>query len=247
MAAAATILPEPATPRAEHRPSDAELRCWNDELEGLDADGMIRFAGDRFGARLAVATQFGVEGCTLLHRVARHAPQSYIFTIDTGMLFQETYDLADTLEDRFGITIHRVRPEQSLGVQAVKYAPNLWESDPDLCCTLRKVIPMQETLEGFDAWLTSVRWDQTPDRAGTPLVQWDAKFGLIKLAPYATTSAAAVTAYVREHDIPTNPLRGIGYPSLGCLVCTRPVNEGEDPRSGRWWGRTKTECGLHSR
>lgn len=223
------------------------LAEWNRQLEEASPNEIIRFAADMFGDRLAVATQFGAEGCSLVHRVSRVAPQSYIFTIDTGLLFEETYDLAARLEEACGVTIHRVRPEQTVGRQAVTYGPNLWESDPDLCCTLRKVMPMQSTLERFDAWMTSVRREQTQNRAGTPVVQWDSKFRLVKFAPYAALSGAEVEAYLREHKVPTNPLRLVGYASIGCMPCTRPIKEGEDPRAGRWWRASKTECGLHTK
>lgn len=228
-------------------PTAAEIARWNEELQDADPDTILRFAAERFGARLAVATQFGVEGCTLLHRVARLAPQAYVFTIDTELLFRETYELANKLEQRLGITIHREKPDYSVGVQAAKYGPNLWEKDPDLCCTVRKVMPMQRTLERFDAWVTSVRREQTQNRADTPVVAWDAKFNLVKIAPLAAVTAAEIQRYVEEHDIPVNPLRLYGYQSIGCMPCTRPVAPGEDPRAGRWWKGSKTECGLHTR
>src|SRR5688500_13935587 len=119
------------------RPTAADVAGWNAELDGKDPDVVIRFATDKFGASLAVATQFGVEGCTLLHRVARIDPRAWFFTIDTGLLFQETYELADQLERLLGIRIARVKPPDTPAVQAVKHGPNLWERDPDLCCTLR--------------------------------------------------------------------------------------------------------------
>lgn len=227
------------------RPSPAEVAEWARELEGSSPEAIIRFAWQRFGPSLAVSTQFGVEGCTLLHRVAQYAPEARIFTIDTGLLFAETYELADRLESQLGIHIERIRPAASVGAQAVEHGPNLWERDPDLCCTLRKVAPMQQVLEGMGAWLTAVRREQSPTRRNMPVVQWDASFGLVKFAPLAATTSDEIRAYVEEHAIPTNPLRALGYPSLGCLTCTRPVAEGEDPRAGRWWRTTKTECGLH--
>lgn len=235
--AALPALPEP--PREQ-------ITAWASELEGATPDAIIRFAVEQFGpAQIAVATQFGAEGCTLLHRVAQIAPAVRFFTIDTGLLFHETYALADRLEARLGIHIERVAPRQSVAEQAVTHGPNLWERDPDLCCTLRKVQPMLEALHGMGAWMTGLRREQSPSRAHTPVVQWDERFGLVKFAPLATQRSAEVEAYIRRHHVPTNPLRQLGYPSLGCFTCTRPVKPGEDPRAGRWWRSAKTECGLH--
>lgn len=232
---------------AHSTPSRAEVDTWAKDLESADPDSVIRFAVDIFGSRLAVATQFGAEGCTLLHRVSRIAPESYIFTVDTGLLFEETYRLADDLEAKLGITIARVKPDYTVGEQAVKHGPNLWEKDPDLCCTIRKVLPMQKALSGYGAWMTSVRREQNSNRATMPVVQWDERFGLVKFAPLLSQTAADIQSYVKAHEIPVNPLRIIGYQSIGCMPCTRPVAEGEDPRAGRWWRSSKTECGLHGR
>ncbi len=225
--------------------SPNEIAAWSRELEGKDPDTIIRFAAERFGASLAVATQFGVEGCTLLHRVARILPSAWFFTIDTGLLFAETYALADELERKLGIRIARVRPAASPAMQAIEHGPNLWEHDPDLCCTLRKVQPMLEALEGRGAWMTAVRREQTPTRKRIPVVEWDEKFGLAKFSPLAGETSEQVERYVAEHGVPTNPLRAHGYLSLGCLPCTRPVHPGEDGRAGRWWRSDKVECGIH--
>lgn len=227
-------------------PSAATLARWAADLEGQDPDAIIRFAQAQFGARVAVATQFGVEGVTLLHRASRIAPGFRYFTVDTGLLFHETYALADALEARLGIAIERFRPRQSVGEQAAEHGPNLWERKPDLCCTLRKVQPMVDALYGMGAWITGLRRDQSPTRANTPVVQWDAQFNLVKFCPLATQSRSAVEDYIAEHNLPTNPLRALGYASIGCFPCTRPVQAGEDPRSGRWWRSDKTECGLHA-
>jgi phosphoadenosine phosphosulfate reductase len=227
--------------------SAADVLVWQRELDGKDPDTIIRFAVERFGASLAVATQFGVEGCTLLHRVARVAPQAWFFTIDTGLLFQETYALADELEQKLGIKIARVRPDDSVAVQAVKHGPNLWERDPDLCCTLRKVQPMLEALANKSAWMTAVRREQSTTRKDVMAVEWDAKFGLPKFSPLVAESSEAIEQYVQQHGVPTNPLRQLGYASLGCFTCTRAVKPGEDPRAGRWWRNDKTECGIHVR
>ncbi len=227
------------------RPTPAEIKAWAAELEGKDPDVVIRFAWQHFRNNLAVATQFGADGCTLLHRVSRIAPAARFFTIDTGLLFHETYALASALEAKLGITIERVQPERSVAEQAVTYGPNLWERDPDLCCTLRKVAPMKRALSGMGAWMTAVRREQSPTRRELPAVQWDEKFGLVKFCPLVAETETSVEAYALEHEVPLNPLRKLGYLSLGCLTCTRPVKEGEDQRAGRWWRTDKVECGIH--
>jgi phosphoadenylyl-sulfate reductase (thioredoxin) len=123
----------------------------------------------------------------------------------------------------------------------------LWGRDPDRCCDLRKVQPLRATLTAFDAWISAVRRDQTPDRADTPVVAWDGKFGLVKVNPLVRWTFDDVREYASTNDVPYNPLHDRGYPSIGCMPCTTPVAPGEDPRAGRWRGREKTECGLHIR
>ena len=226
-------------------PSKDEIAGWNRLLNTATPEKIIQFAWQKFPHKLAVATQFGVEGATLLHRVAQIAPQAHYFTIDTGLLFHETYTLADELEKLLGIKIARIKPEKSVAEQAVTHGANLWERDPDLCCTLRKVMPMQDALSGMSAWMTGIRREQSHTRLETPVVQWDERFGLVKFAPLANQSKDAIESYVEEYQLPTNPLRKLGYLSLGCFTCTRPVKPGEDARAGRWSGRSKTECGLH--
>ena len=220
---------------------------WARELEGQDPDAIIRFAVERFGNKLAVATQFGMDGCSLVHRVSRIAKSTYIFTIDTGLLFHETYELADRLERELQVRIARVKPKSSVAEQAVAHGPNLWERDPDLCCTLRKVHPMLTALEGRSAWVTAIRKSQSHTRADTEVVQWDEKFAMVKFCPLVHQSEADIEAYVKEQQVPTNPLRTLGYASIGCMTCTRPTKPGEDPRAGRWWRTEKTECGLHTK
>lgn len=239
-----TAVPESPAP-AQDPLGPALAERWARELSGQDPDAVIRFAHNKFGQKLAVSTQFGLEGCNLVHRVSVHAPSAVVFTIDTGLLFEETYRLAERLERRCGIVIRRVKPEHTVGEQAAYHGPNLWERDPDLCCTLRKVAPMQEALKGCAAWMTAIRRGQSETRSETPVVSWDARFQVVKFAPLATHSAEQIQQYIDEHQVPTNPLRVLGYRSLGCFPCTRPVQEGEDERAGRWSGRTKTECGIH--
>jgi phosphoadenylyl-sulfate reductase (thioredoxin) len=171
------------------------------------------------------------------------------FTLDTGYLFPETYTLWNALEARYGITIRGLRPwfDEQAEAPPAPDAPAPWAVDPDACCEARKVRPLRAELARLDAWITAIRRDQTPERAGAKPVEWDAKFGLVKVNPLVRWSAADVAAYVAAHGVPVNPLHARGYPSIGCLPCTTPVGIGEDPRAGRWRGSGKRECGLHLR
>jgi phosphoadenylyl-sulfate reductase (thioredoxin) len=187
--------------------------------------------------RVAFATGFGAEGCVLIDLIGREKLPVDIFTLDTGVLFPETYTLWRALEAKYGITIRAVPPAQVID--------RLWESDPDRCCDLRKVQPLREALRGFDAWITAIRRDQTPERANAAVVESDPKFGLIKINPLVRWTHDDVWGHLYAHDVPTNPLHQQGYPSIGCAPCTSPVVPGENLRAGRWRGAAKTECGLH--
>lgn len=216
-------------------------------LDGRSAVEILAWAAERFGPQVTFATAFGAEGCVLVDLIGRHGLAIDIFTLDTGLLFPETYALWRRLEDRYGLTIRAVRPAQTVEDQEAAHGPRLWERAPDRCCELRKVVPLREALAGFQAWITAIRRDQTPDRAAIQVVEWDSKFALVKINPLATWTASEVWAHLREYDVPYNPLHGAGYASIGCQPCTTPVAAGEDPRAGRWRGRGKTECGLHTR
>jgi phosphoadenosine phosphosulfate reductase len=207
----------------------------------------LRVASERFAPRLVMATAFGVEGCVLIDIIGRNQLPVDIFTLDTGLFFEKTYTLWSQLEKRYGLRIRAVQPELSLPEQASRFGEALWERDADRCCELRKVLPLRAALEGAEAWITALRRDQTPQRANAPLVGFDEKFELIKINPLVEWTTRDVWEYVREHDVPFNPLHEQGYPSLGCMPCTSRVRHGEDPRAGRWRGSAKTECGIHNR
>ena len=207
----------------------------------------LRVASERFAPRLVMATAFGVEGCVLIDIIGRNQLQVDIFTLDTGLFFEETYTLWSRLEERYGLRVRAAQPELSVSEQASRFGEALWERDADRCCELRKVLPLRAALEGADAWVTGLRRDQTPQRANAPLVGLDEKFELVKINPLVEWTTRDVWEYVREHDVPSNQLHEQGYPSLGCMPCTSPVRHGEDPRAGRWRGSTKTECGIHNR
>ena len=214
-------------------------------MEHWQAQDTLGWAARTFSPRLTFATGFGAEGCVVIDMIARHRLPVDVFTLDTGLLFPETYDLWGRLEQRYGIRIRVVRPELTVEAQASACGPRLWERDPDQCCAMRKVRPFRQALHGFEAWITAIRRDQTPERVAARLVEWDRTFGLTKVNPLLRWRASDVWNYLRQHDVPYNPLHEAGYPSIGCVPCTTRVAAGEHPRAGRWRGDAKTECGLH--
>lgn len=222
-----------------------ELAEYARALDGQSAEAILRWAAERFAPRITCATGFGLEGCAIVDLVARFSLPVDLFTLDTDLLFPETHDLWRRLESRYGVAIRPVRPQWTVEEQARLEGPELWTRDPDRCCDLRKLVPLRAELASFDAWISAIRRDQTPERADAPVVGWDGRFGLVKVNPLVRWTFADVRAYIKEHDVPYNPLHDRGYPSIGCLPCTTPVAEGEDPRAGRWRGREKRECGLH--
>jgi phosphoadenosine phosphosulfate reductase len=217
------------------------------ELEEADAPDVLRWASARFGPSLTFATSLGMEDCVVTDMIGRYGLPVAIFTLDTGLLFPETYALKAEIEQKYGLAITPVQPQYTVEEQAIREGSELWLREPDECCELRKMQPLRATLAKYDAWITAIRRDQTPDRASAPVVAWDGRFGLVKINPLVRWTFASVQAYVREHQVPYNPLHDRSYPSIGCVPCTSPVQPGEDPRSGRWRGREKTECGLHVR
>jgi phosphoadenosine phosphosulfate reductase len=216
-------------------------------VESWSAEELLDWALHRFERRIAVASAFGPEGMVLIDIAARLRPDVHVFTLDTGLFFPETYELMDEVEQRYGIEIERVKPDLTVDEQATKHGPSLWLQSPDRCCQMRKIEPLRRKLSTLDAWVAAIRRDQTPDRAHAQKVEWDAKFGLIKINPLCDWTSEMVWDYIRRNDLPYNALHDRGYPSIGCAPCTKPVQEGDDPRSGRWAGFAKTECGLHQR
>jgi len=226
--------------------ADPEVAAAAEELERADAAAILRWAGERFAPRLGFATGFGVEGCVLIDLVARHQVPVDVFTLDTGLFFPETYALWRRLEARYRITIRAVRPAQTVAEQAAAHGDALWARDPDACCRLRKVEPLAAAARDFDAWISAIRRDQSPDRAGAAVVERDRRFGIVKINPLAGWTDKDVWRHVHDHDVPYNPLHDQGFPSIGCAPCTSSVAAGEDARAGRWRGAAKTECGLHT-
>lgn len=194
-------------------------------------------------AQAAVACS--MADAALPHLVARVLPGVDVLFLDTGYHFAETTFTRNEVAERLDVRIVEVKPAQTVREQDAEFGKELFARDPGLCCARRKVEPLQRTLDGYEVWFTGVRRDEAPTRAATPLITWDERNGLVKVNPVAAWSFDDLIDYAGAHDVPVNPLIANGYPSIGCAPCTRPVAPGEDPRSGRWAGLAKTECGLH--
>jgi phosphoadenosine phosphosulfate reductase len=205
----------------------------------------LDWAFETFGNRVAISSAFGAEGMALIDMASRVRKDFRVFTIDTEFLFPQTYGLIDKIEQRYEITIERVFSLLSPEEQERNHGAALWSRDPDQCCNLRKVEPLRRKLTELSAWITSIRRDQTAFRQSARKIEWDAKFGLVKVNPIADWTSKQVWRYLHEHGVPYNSLHDQHYPSIGCTHCTRAVQPGEDARAGRWPGTAKTECGLH--
>jgi phosphoadenosine phosphosulfate reductase len=208
------------------------------------AFAVLRWAGDTFGDDFAITSSMA-DGL-LAHLAGQATPGVHVIFLDTGYHFAETIGTRDWITSVLPITLVDVTPPQTVAQQDLEFGARLHDRDPDLCCSLRKVQPLAQTLSGYVAWGSGIRRDESPSRAGTRVVDWDAKREMIKINPLAAWTQADVDAYIAEHRIPVNPLAELGYGSIGCAPCTRPVAPGEDARAGRWAGRSKTECGIHN-
>ncbi|OEV04398.1 phosphoadenosine phosphosulfate reductase [Streptomyces oceani] len=213
------------------------------ELEDASALEILRWAADTFGDRFCVTSS--MEDAVVAHLASRVFPGVHVLFLDTGYHFPETLGTRDAVAAVMDVEVITVTPEQSVDEQDARHGPRLYERDPDLCCALRKVRPLEKGLRGYAAWATGLRREESPARSLTPVVGWDERRQRVKVSPIARWSRQDVEAYVSEHGVLTNPLLMDGYPSVGCAPCTRRVREGEDARAGRWAGFDKTECGLH--
>jgi phosphoadenosine phosphosulfate reductase len=214
--------------------------------ENWSAEEIVRWAFGEFHPNAAIASSFGAEDVALIDIAARVRPDIRVFTLDTDFLFAETYELIDKIEQKYNLRIERVKSLYTPEQQAAQFAPKLWTIDPNQCCSLRKVEPLKAKLATLSAWVTGIRRDQAATRANAKKIEWDKSFGLVKCNPIADWTWDRVWEYIRDHDVPYNPLHEQNYPSIGCVQCTRQVQPGEDPRAGRWSGFTKKECGLHA-
>lgn len=244
-----SALPLTAPPRL----SPEELQAAATELQRAPAERVLAWAEQRLGARAAIASSFGAEDVVLIHLAREHAPSLRLFTLDTGRLPPETYELIDVLRRRYGLEVETYFPHRER-VEALTSAKGHFSFKQSLearkeCCAIRKVEPLRRALAGREAWVTGMRREQSPTRTEVQALEWDADNGLAKLNPLSAWSARDVWAFIREHALPYNALHDRGYPSIGCAPCTRAVKPYEDERAGRWWWESadNRECGLHVR
>ncbi|MFV2009799.1 MULTISPECIES: phosphoadenylyl-sulfate reductase [unclassified Micromonospora] len=238
----------PAADRPPTRRSPAELRALAEhagrELAGAPAEEVARWAVQTFGDRFCVTSSMA-DG-VLAHLVSRVAPGVDVVFLDTGLHFPETLRVRDQVAATMPVNLRSIRPRMTVGQQDGEFGPRLFNRAPDECCALRKVEPLERALGDYDAWAAGLRRDESPTRANTPVVGFDARRGRVKVNPIAAWTQADVDAYVSRWNIPVNELFKQGYTSIGCWPCTRRTTAGEDPRAGRWAMFEKTECGLHS-
>jgi len=216
------------------------------QLETAQPQEILRWAVDEFFPDLTLACSFGgPSGMVLVDMIAKIEPRTEVFYLDTDFLFPETYKTRDRVIERYGVNVVSYKSLLTPAEQAAQHGDELWLRDPDACCALRKVEPNERALAGKSAWISGLRRDQAATRRETPVVQWDEKFGLVKINPLVNWTEGDVWAYILNNDVPYNPLHDQDYPSVSCTYCTRPVQPGEDLRAGRWQGQDKVECGIH--
>lgn len=225
--------------------SPDEIASANQELTGKPPEEILRWAVGRFGDKLMMATAFGSEGCCIIDMLSRVGPKTRVINLETGYQFPETLELRERIKDRYGIEVEYIRPATTVEEYEKEHGGPLYEHRSDQCCLDRKILPLRKAVVGYQAWISSIRKDQTADRAVADTIAWDRKFGVVKVNPILTWTFKDVWAYVYKHNVPYNPLHDRNYPSIGCWPCTQPVEAGGDERAGRWAGQKKKECGLH--
>lgn len=228
-----------------------EVRALAERFETTSLVDILRWAWERFGEKAAIGTSFQGAGLVMIHHAVKAGLPFPVFTLDTQLLFPETIELKARLEKFFGIEIEGLLPDQTPEQQEAELGPELWKTKPDLCCTLRKVVPLQRKLESLSVWMTGLRRQQSDTREKTRIIElyhFDVLRDryILKLNPMAPWSRDDVWKYMKEHQIPFNPLQDRGYRSIGCWPCTRPTDSGENERAGRWTGFDKSECGIHT-
>ena len=229
----------------------AEIRQKSVEFEGIEPVEILSWCWGRYGERAAIGTSFQGAGLVVMDLAYSNGMRFPVFTIDTGLLFPETLELKGEIERRYGIEIESLKPEQTVAEQAAEHGEALWNRNPDLCCTLRKVLPLQKKLAALDVWITGLRREQSDTRRNTGIVElyrFDVLRDryILKLNPLAGWSREMVADYIQAAGLPRNKLSELGYRSIGCQPCTRPVGANDDERAGRWTGFDKSECGIHT-
>ena len=231
--------------------TSAEVKSLNDRFGQQPTQEVLAWAWERFGSRAAIGTSFQGAGLVMIHLARQHGLSFPVFTLDTGLLFPETVELKRRLEEFFGFDIESLQPDLTVEEQANINGPELWKRNPDLCCTIRKVMPLRDRLSDLDCWITGLRRQQSDTRAQTGIVEvyaFDESAGrdIVKLNPMALWTREAVWKYIQDQKIPYNPLHDQGYRSIGCWPCTHKTANGENERAGRWTGFNKVECGIHT-
>jgi len=208
-------------------------------------EDILHWAENAYHERLAVVTSFQITGIVTLHMMRELGLKVDVLTVDTELLFPETYDLMNRLQDTLKFNLIPVKAELNVSQQAAKYGDTLWSRDPDSCCQMRKVVPLDKALVGYDAWITGLRRDQSKTRSTIQAISWDKRNEKVKISPLVDWTEEMVWTYIHAYDLPYNPLHDKGYPTIGCWPCTQAVSDGGDLRAGRWVGTAKTECGIH--
>ncbi len=214
------------------------------ELEGASADELLRWTDEHFGGNYVVASN--MQDAVLVSLASKVRPGVDVLFLDTGYHFVETVGTRDAVEAVYDVNIVNVTAENTVAKQDQLFGMDLFAREPNECCRMRKVEPLGKALKGYTAWVTGIRRVEAPTRANAPVISWDNAFNLVKINPIATWSDEEMQAYIDANDVLVNPLVFEGYPSIGCAPCTAKPVEGADPRSGRWAGSSKTECGLHA-
>jgi phosphoadenosine phosphosulfate reductase len=211
-----------------------------------DYTSILKWAFQEYRDEIVYACSFGAEGIVLIDLISKVNKTAKVIFLDTNLHFPETYKLIDLVKERYPtLQITMIHPKSSLEDQAKWYGDELWKNNPNLCCHFRKVLPLQEALQDVTAWISGLRREQSPSRSHTQYINKDEKFKNIKICPLIHWTWEDVLTYIELNQLPYNPLHDNGYPSIGCAPCTKPVSSEGDPRSGRWSGNSKTECGLH--
>ncbi len=223
-----------------------QLREHSQKLEKSSPREIIAWAVENYFPKLTMATAFGPEGCVIIHYLAGIEPRTPVFNLETGYQFPETLALRERIRERYGIEVEYKSASTTVAEYEAQNGGPVYKTNPDKCCFDRKITVLRQAAVGMRAWMSGIRRDQSPDRAGAPIVGWDKKFGLVKISPLANWTKKDVWKLITEENIPYNPLHDQGYTSIGCWPCTRAVMFGEDERAGRWSGTAKVECGLHT-
>ena len=214
------------------------------DVEAMSAEEVLLWGYETFGAKLCLTCSWQKQSSVLVHMVGELGLDVPVIELDTGLFFAETYATRERLVARYGLEL--IRPDvMTIAEQHKLEGPNLWERDPDRCCHVRKVEPLLKALDPYEAWISGIRRDQSPSRAETPKLEWSETYGVWKVHPLADWDEKRVWAYIQVNEIPYNPLHDVGYRSIGCIPCTRPVAPDEEERAGRWAGSDKLECGIH--